>query len=299
MDLSICIVNWNRGDLLAQCLCSIYETAPRVGFEVLVVDNASSDGSAALVEREYSQVTLIKNNENVGFARANNQALRISRGRYCLLLNSDTIVLPAALDTMVEVMDARPSVGVLTCLMYTTRALETVSISFSDTFPTPTILVLNDLVGLTGLRKLFPQSRLIQRCVWTGRHPEQEQEVGHVSGACMMVRREAMQAVGLLDEAYFFSMEETDWCYRIKQQGWQVYYTPRAQIVHLGQGSRSLRADQRALYYKSICTFLRKHYGWRSVVVYRVWYFCVINPLQRLYGWYRQAINTPTAGKAA
>jgi len=286
MDLSICIVNWNRSDLLTECLNSIYDKEHRISFEVIVVDNASSDGSAAIVERDYPQVTLIKNTENLGFAKANNQALRISKGKYCLLLNSDTVVLDYALDRMVEFMKAKPSVGVLTCIMYDTMDLDKSSISFSYTFPTPKILFLNDIVGLTGLRKLFPNNQTIQNCVWTGRHPEVVQEVSHVSGACMMVKREAIEDAGLLDEDFFMYMEETDWCYRIKQHGWQIYYTPEARIVHFGQGSSSLRTDRDALYYRSICTFFRKHYGWKSVVTYKLLYFCVLSPLKKIHGLY-------------
>ncbi|SVA52789.1 uncharacterized protein METZ01_LOCUS105643 [marine metagenome] len=282
MDLSICIVNWNRLDLLIPCLESIYKSIQHIHFEIIVVDNASDDEIDVVIVRDFPQVIFIANEENLGFGRANNQALKASKGKYCLLLNNDTVILDDALNNMVAIMESREDVGVLTCALYPGHDLSDVGISFGHTFPTPRILLLNDFVHLTGLTKLFPLNNWIQKSSWTGYDPKQEQDVEHVSGACMMVRREVMEETGILDETYFMYMEETDWCYRIRQRGWRICYTPEAKIVHYGEQGSKLRNDRDALYFKSICHFFQKHYGLKSVIGYKIGYYLLVKPLKML-----------------
>lgn len=300
-DLSLCIVSWNRRDLLDQCLHSIYATEQRVSSEVIVVDNGSSDDSSDMVEQCYPQVRLIRNTDNHGFGRANNQALRISRGRYCLLLNSDTMLLDGTLDAMVAFMDAHPSAAVATGKVYESERLDRVRISFGDTFPTLRILFLNDLVTLTGLRRLFPRNARIQSWVWTGHDPDREQAVAQVTGAFLCVNRRAFEEVGLFDERFFMYMEETDWCYRFRQAGWRVYYTPSAAIVHIGEGSSQLRTDRDRLYHQSICTFFEKHYGRRTLFLYQMQERLLFSHLRRLHRWVarlfpraQQTMNAPS-----
>jgi N-acetylglucosaminyl-diphospho-decaprenol L-rhamnosyltransferase len=251
LDLSIIIVNWNTRDLLDQCLRSIYGTSQDLIFETLVVDNGSADDSLAMVRQHFPQVRLVENQANVGFARANNQGIRLSRGRYVLLLNSDTIVLPHALKEMVRFADACPDAGIVGCkLLNGDGSLQESWASF------PTFW--SEVLG-----RNFRARRLVGKMLLT-------YEVDWVGGACLLARRAAIDEVGLLDESYFMYSEETDWCFRMTQQGWKVYYLPDVEVVHLGGGSASrANAIQLVRLYESKIRFFRKHYGARQAGLLR------------------------------
>ena len=281
-DLTVCIVNWNSYDLLSKCLDSIFSTPCQSALEIIVVDNNSNDGGAEKLEISYPQIQLIRNMDNRGFGRANNQAIPAGFGRYYLFLNPDTLVLDETFDNMVAFMDAHQDAAVATGKVYESDTRDQIRISYGDRYPSLNVLLLNDLVTLTGLRRLFPNSRLIQRCVWTGYNPEQEQIVAQVTGAFMCVRRQAIEEVGVFDEQFFMYMEETDWCYRFYQAGWRVYYTPASAIVHIGEGSSRLRTDREQLYYQSICAYLYKHHGAISLVAYQACYYGFVKPMQLL-----------------
>lgn len=243
MDLSILIVNWNGRDLLLDCLRSIYETVRGISYEVLVVDNGSRDGSPAAVRNLYPSVHLIENARNLGFARANNQAIRASRGRYVLLLNSDTVVRPGALGGLVRFTDRHPEVGIAGCRL------------------------VNPNGSLQPSWARFPSfwSEVLDRNVRHRRSMPREPwayEVDWVGGACLLARREAIEQVGRLDEDFFMYSEEADWCYRMVQHGWKVAYLETAEVIHLGGGSSRLRSDAMAVeLYRSKLRFFRKHYG--------------------------------------
>ena len=287
-DLSICIVNWNTRDLTDQCLHSIYATKQHVSFEVVVVDNGSEDGSPEWIAGHYPQVDLIHNLENCGFGRANNQAIHISKGRYCLVLNSDTMVFDGTLDVLVEFMDGHPYAGVITGKVYATSDADEILISYAPTLPSPRILLFNDLISITGLRKLFPDSKWIKKLIWSGWDPEDEQEVALVTGACMCVRREAFEEVGLFDEAIFMYMEETDWCHRFLLAEWKIYYTPQAAIVHLCEGSSRLRNDRDRLYYESLCYYFKKHYGYSGMIKYQLQELLLLRWLRYLHRFWQR-----------
>ncbi|MBM3264798.1 MAG: glycosyltransferase family 2 protein [candidate division Zixibacteria bacterium] len=267
-DISVCIVNWNTRTLIDRCLHSLYTTHQTPSFEVIVVDNGSQDGSPLWIAENYPQTILIENTENRGFGSANNQALRESRGRYCLLLNSDTLVFDETLDALIAFMDAHPDAGVATGQVFKTSDRTDRVISYAPTAPSPGVLFFNDLISLTGLKKLFPNSTLVERWAWIGRNLEKEQQVENVTGAFMAVRRTAMEQVGLFDEAIFMYMEESDWCCRFLDAGWKIYYTPSMSIVHLCEGSSRMRSDRDRLYYRSLAYFFRKHYGWTGWLTY-------------------------------
>lgn len=281
-DLTVCIVSWNSRDLLDQCLHSIFSNPCRSTLEVIIVDNNSDDGSAEMAAVSYPQAQLIRNTENRGFGSANNQAIPEGRGRYYLFLNPDTLVLEDTFDNMVAFMDAHQDAAAATGLVYESAAQDQIRISYGDRYPSTRVLLLNDLVMLTGLNRIFPNSTFIQRCIWTGYNPDQEQTVAQVTGAFMCVRRKAMDEVGVFDERFFMYMEETDWCYRFHKAGWRIYYTPASAIVHIGEGSSSLRSDRERLYYQSICAYLHKHEGALSLFVYRLCYFGFVKPMQLL-----------------
>jgi len=266
MDVSIVIVNWNTRQLLADCINSIYANAGEADYEIIVVDNASSDGSADMVRECFGGIRLITNSENLGLAAANNQAIAAAGGRYILLLNSDTIVCKGTVDGMVRYADLYPAGAVFGCQV---RENQTTIQPTCFRFPS----ILNIVLRITGLARLFKQNRFFGRemMLWWKRDTARRVDV--VSGMFMFVRREAIEEVGLMDEDFFLYFEETDWCYRFSKAGWEMIFWPGVKIVHLDGGNKS--TDQQAVkmkiqYRKSMLFFFRKHYGLVSSVVARV-----------------------------
>lgn len=253
--VSIIIVNWNTRDLLANCLNSIAATAGDLDLETIVVDNASSDGSPAMMLRQFPHVRLLANQENVGFARANNQAAAASLGRYLLLLNSDAQLWPNALQALLDVAEANPRVGIVGA------QLRNADGSFQASH-TPFPNLWQEFLILSGIgRRLFGRW-------YPSRGPDDDRgarPVDYVEGACLLVRREAFDVTGGLDENYFMYAEEVDWCYTLRQKGWQVWYQPAAKVMHLGGGSsQKRRTQQEKNLYCSRVQFFRKHYGDRA-----------------------------------
>jgi len=247
IGLSIAVVSWNTRDLLLDCLQSVYETLDDVAFEVLVVDNASTDGSLTAVRENFPSARRIANRENLGFSRANNQAIRQSRGRLVLLLNSDARLTGDAARQLVGLMEAREDLGIVgPCLMYPDGRPQV------DHGPLPSLA--SEIWSLAGLDKL----RVRQP-------PEVEPvETGKVSGACLVARRQMLQEIGLLDEGYFMFSEEIDLCYRARQAGWKVMYLPSAQVIHWGGGSTGLTPERYLMLYRSKVRYFAKHYGTRQ-----------------------------------
>jgi len=258
LDLSIIIVNWNTRDLLARCLRSIYDTTSNLDFEVVVVDNASTDGSQEMVRQEFSDVSLIANTENLGFAKANNQAIRRNQKRYVLLLNSDTFVRENTIEQVVAFMDAHPEAGMTGCkLLYEDGRLQ----PSCSTFPT----LFTEFCIATGLDKLFPKSPLFGKYRMTYWDFDDVRQVDVILGAFMLVRATAINEVGLMDERYFMYSEEVDWCYQFKEKGWKIYFYPDVEAVHLWGGSiKRIRAKMLIQMYRSRIAFFRKYYGRRS-----------------------------------
>ncbi|MEA3346018.1 MAG: glycosyltransferase family 2 protein [Chloroflexota bacterium] len=257
IDLSIVIVSWNVRDLLRRCLQSIAASsdfAPR-GMEVIVVDSGSTDGSVGMLREEFSWVQLIANEENVGFTKGNNQGLRISGGRYVLLLNPDTEVVGDTLSTMVDYMDEHPQVGALgPQLRYPDGAIQ----SSRRRFPTLATAFLESTV----LQQWLPHNRVLDRYYANDQPDDLVQEVDWVVGACILLRREAIEEVGLLDEGFFMYSEELDWCRRAKTRGWKVVYLPAARVIHLGaRSSRQVRTFQQIQFQRSKIRYFRKHHG--------------------------------------
>ena len=232
--LSISIVSWNTRDLLLNCIKSICESVEEFALEIIVVDNASNDGSAEAVRKAYPDVLLVENKMNRGFAAANNQALRLARGGHVLLLNPDTVVLPNALQKMWKCLEEHPEAGVVGCKLLNPDM--TVWPSVIKNHPSPIAL----LFHYSPLwRRLLPGPAERLRFGTRDWKNEGVLEVVSVVGACMMVRREVIETVGELNEKYFLYNEEGEWCYRIRKRGWKIYLTPEAQIIHYCQGSAS------------------------------------------------------------
>lgn len=260
LDLSIIIVSWNVRELLRRCLQSIISNPKSQWLtEIIVVDNASTDGSAAMVRDGFPQVQLLVNDENLGFTIANNQAIARSRGRYVLLLNPDTEVLGDALATMVGYMDAHPEVGALGPQLLNPDGSVQPS---RRRFPTMATAFLESTI----LQQWFPDNCVLRRYYVLDQPDDRTQEVDWVVGAALLVRREAIEQVGPLDEGFFMYSEELDWCRRIKAQGWKVVYLPTAKMIHHGaQSSEQVKPFQHIQFQRSKVRYFRKHHGaWKA-----------------------------------
>ncbi len=255
-DVSVIVVNWNTRDLLSDCLDSLVRTAGDIDVEVIVVDNGSTDGSQAMLRSRFPQARLIQNDENVGFAKANNQALAQSQGRYALLLNSDALLRANTLSTLLALAEAQPQADIVGAqLLNADGSFQASHTRFPD--------LGQEFLILSGLGRLF-YGRWYPSC-----GPEEDkgpQIVDYVEGACLLVRRKAFEGVGGLDEGYFMYAEEVDWCYAMREKGWQVWYQPAATVIHLGGGSSRERPTQReGDLYRSRVQFFRRHYGSMAV----------------------------------
>lgn len=264
-ELSIIIVNWNTRDLLRDCLNSIYAETRQTSFEVFVVDNASSDSSAEMVQGEFPQVKLIENEKNLGFARASNQAIRQCRGSYILLLNPDTVVLSGALDKMVSFMKVHPDVDASGPMILNPDGSLQPS-AFRDFYPAAPC---TDFLLKESLASYLPRlliSKLGRRETYSPR-PEQ---VAWATGACIMITRRALNKVGLLDEQYFLFSEETDWFYRLKQVGGKTYFIPQARIIHyLGRAMKQTDTMLKHSY-QSRYLSIKKHHTKVQAYFYRI-----------------------------
>ncbi|NWG18080.1 MAG: glycosyltransferase family 2 protein [Chloroflexi bacterium] len=264
-DLGIVIVNWNTRDFLKRCLETVLASTGDFTYHVIVVDNASTDGSADMVRQSFPTVQVIESPTNDGYSYANNLGLRALgfRGagdvspdapRYALLLNPDTEVPPDALFRMVQFMDSRPEAGAAGPKL----VLEDGSLDLAcrRSFPTPLV----SLYRFSGLSRLFPRSRRFGRYNMTFVDPDQEIEVDSVVGAYMQVRREAIEAVGLLDEAFFMYGEDLDWAYRIKKVGWKVFYHPLVTVKHIKRAASRKSQKAQFEFQRAMLIFYRKHY---------------------------------------
>jgi len=258
IDISIVVVSYNTQGLLRSCIRTVYEHRDDLRVEVLVVDNASRDCSADMIAAEFPEVVLFRNTVNVGFGKANNQALRKARGDYILLLNSDTELSPHALRDCIRYLKQNPKVGVLTCKLV--MANGSLDLACRRSFPTPFIA----LCRLLGLSYLFPKSRLFAKYNLTYLDPDETYEVDAVVGAFMLMPREAFLEVGLLDEVFFMYGEDLDWCYRFRQAGYRIVYFPKVKILHLkGASSKKRPVWIIGEFHRAMKLFYAKHYARR------------------------------------
>jgi hypothetical protein len=252
--LSICIVNWNTKEDLAKALASLPEghVADR---EVIVVDNASSDGSPAMVRSRFPAVKLLQNAENVGFSRAYNRALQEATGRYLLVLNPDCVIHPGALSRLIEFMESNPEAGAVGPRLLNADG----TLQFScRRFPT----FAAGLFRNTPLGRIFPGNRYSRQYLMMEWDHSLPQEVDWISGAAMLIRRPTLEEVGPLDEGFFMYCEDVDWCYRARQKGWKIYYLPTAVITHLiGRSSDQRPRAMVVEFHRSMRRFYRKHYA--------------------------------------
>ena len=255
-EVSVVIVSWNTRDILRDCLRSV-AAETRLAHEVIVVDNASRDGSAEMVADEFPGAVLIRNGDNRGFAVACNQAIRVARGRYILLLNPDTIVLDNAIGRMLAWFDAQEkSVGAAGCQVWRSdNAIQ------RTCFAEPHLL--NMLLVETGIRRALPW-RALGAPMYASWDRCSERDVDVVTGMFLMVPRRVIDEVGLLDEIFFLYSEEADWCRRMRAAGYRCVFTPVARIIHRDGGEKSasqIRARMYVQKHKSKLLYARKHYG--------------------------------------
>ncbi len=253
--ISFIVVNWNTRDILLTCLNSIVQTGQRLVHEIWVVDNGSTDGSASAAKLKYPFINLIENKTNRGFAAANNQALTRMTGQYAILLNSDAILMPDAASILLDFMETTPDAGMACGQLLNTDGSKQNSIA---NFPSLLGLVSNESLLQFLMPKRFPGKR--QKIL-------QPIEVESGIGACLIVRKAAMDQVGLLDEDYFFFFEETDWARRMREQGWKVYFVPTARIIHAQGKSVGPRADGRILFYRSRYVYLNKWHPEKALLM--------------------------------
>jgi GT2 family glycosyltransferase len=246
-DMSIVLVCWNNKTYLEPCLNSLYQGGLRSSFDVVVVDNGSTDGSQAMLRQKFSQVQLIQNDSNVGLGRASNQGIEATRGRYVLLLNNDTLVNGPSLDAMVEFLDVTPKAGAAGGRLLNPDG------SFQAGY-----------ADFSSLGEEFPIATRLGELFWEGypshKRDEQVKPVGWMSSACLLLRRAALEQVGLLNEEYFIYGDEADLQYRLNHAGWPVYYLPNVTTIHYGGRSMN-RWGRRKMVYRGKMMFYRKNYG--------------------------------------
>lgn len=252
LTLTVIIVNWNTRNLLERCLSSIFEADSKVDFEVVVVDNGSSDGSVEMVKAKFPQVRLVENEANLGYCRASNQAMRGSRAKYLLLLNSDTEIFPGTLDSLVDFAEAHSEVGAVGprlvnpdgTLQYSCRG-----------FPSFGQAIMHAFIG-----PLFPNNPYTRAYKMVEWDHSSEREVDWISGAAMFLKREVAEQVGFFDEDYFMYVEDVDLCYRLWQAGWKVYYFPKARVMHHIAKSSRQSPGMILEHHRSLYHFYTKRY---------------------------------------
>jgi len=261
LDISIIVVSFNTKNLLLDCLASIFKTIKGISFEVWVVDNSSTDGTVEAIRERYPTIKIIKNTENLGFAAANNQAFRQMNGDYALLLNTDTVFTNGAVKELFDFMEANPEVGMACGQLLNLDGSKQNSIA---NFPTIFALFFNESVLRILLPKKFPSKR---------REYLSPLKVDSCIGACLIVRKKAMEDIGFFDERYFFFFEETDWAYRMKRGGWAIYLVPTAKIFHAQGKTVGSNLHSRIMFYRSRYLFFKKWHKASHLLIYLVIFF--------------------------
>ena len=256
MDLSIIIVNYNVKEFLQNLIYSIYKAGGKINYEIIIVDNASDDGSVEFLREKFPDIKLIINEKNLGFSKANNICLSIAKGKYILLLNPDTIVQEDTFEKMIKFFEQTPDAGMAGCKILNPDG--TLQLACRRSFPGPW----TSFCKVTGLSNLFPGSKLFARYNLTYLDENQTYEVDAISGSFMMLKREAYEKVGKLDEQFFMYGEDLDWCYRVQKEGYKVYYVHDTQIIHYkGESTKRSSIDETKIFYNAMHLFVKKHFA--------------------------------------
>ncbi|HKI53608.1 MAG TPA: glycosyltransferase family 2 protein [Anaerolineales bacterium] len=269
VDMSIVLVCWNNKAYLDPCLKSLYEGGLKSLFDVVIVDNGSTDGSQQMLAEKYPDVKIIQNAGNVGLGRASNQGIEVTSGRHVLLLNNDTLVNGPALDMLVEYLDAHPEAGAAAGKLLNPDG------SFQSGFA-PFSTLLEEFLIVTHIGEML----------WVGypSHGDSNEikATGWMSSACLLVRRAALDQIGLLDESYFIYGDEADLQYRLNKAGWKVTFLPDSSIIHFGGRSMD-RWKRRKMVYRGKMMFYKKNYGFLSTLLLRLMFF--VMSLLKLLVW--------------
>lgn len=254
LDISIIIVNYNVKEFLQNLIHSIHKAAQNLSYEIIIIDNASDDGSIELIREKFSEVKLFVNNENLGFSKANNTGLKAASGKYLLLLNPDTIVREDTFEEMINFFEANPDAGLAGCKILNPDG--TLQLACRRSFPGPW----TSFCKVTGLSALFPDSKLFARYNLTYLNENESYEVDAISGSFMMFPKRTYEELGGLDEQFFMYGEDLDFCYRIQQAGYKVYYVHSTQIIHYkGESTKRSSLDETKFFYNAMHLFVKKH----------------------------------------
>lgn len=256
LRLSVVVVSWNVCKLLRKCLQTLdveIASVPGLTTEVFVIDNASADGSAQMVAAEFPQFKLIANDSNRGFAIANNQAMKISRGEYVLLLNPDTEIISGALGRLMQFLDQNAAAAIVAPQLLNSDGSIQRSCREFPTFQ-------GMLYELLGLSRMFPTHPIFGRYKMLEFDHDFTRQVDQPEGACLLVRRSVIDQIGMLDEGFFMLFEEVDWCYRIKNAGWEIWFLPEAKVVHhYGQSIKQVKARMILSSHRGLFRYWKKH----------------------------------------
>lgn len=254
MDLSIIIVNYNVKEFLQNLLHSIEKASSKISKEVIVIDNASDDGSIEVIKEKFPSVILIENKINAGFGKANNQGLLIAKGKYILFINPDCIVSEDTFDKMISFFDEHTDCGLAGCKILNSDG--TLQLACRRSFPGPW----TSFTKVTGLSNLFPKSRIFARYNLTYLDENKTYEVDAISGSFMMMRKDVYQSIGGFDEQFFMYGEDLDLCYRVQKTGSKVFYVHSTQVIHYkGESTKRSNLDETNLFYDAMHHFVKKH----------------------------------------
>ena len=281
--ISIVIVNWNSKKFLAKCLDFLKaNTNSKFDLEIIVVDNNSSDDSVSMIKERYKEVKLIENKENLGFARANNQAIKRATGDYILLLNPDTEIYPDSINTMAAFLEKNHRTAMVGPKIFNTDG--TVQYECARHFPTP----LSEFAVETTLYKRFPKSRFFGSYLMTYWNHDNLRPVDCISGACMLIKTDVIREIQMFDESYFMYGEDVDLCMKIKRHGYDIWFLPEAKIIHhWGKSSEQLPLQMSIIARESMLLYFRKNFGLLTALAYKtllfIAAFCILTGTLLLY----------------
>ncbi|MBI5214824.1 MAG: glycosyltransferase family 2 protein [Ignavibacteriae bacterium] len=263
-DVSIIIVTYNSASYIEQCIHSIHEHSQQTSFEIIIVDNCSLDTTVQIIESKFPQAKIFQNQHNVGFASANNQGIEASEGKYILLLNPDTEFKSNLLQESLTFLKHHPDVGCVgPQILNVDGSIQRTGVSFPSLW--------NSFVEIFFLEQLFPSTRIFGRHRRLFDNPNEEHIVDYLQGSCLMFPKQVLQKLAGMDERFFLYFEETDLCYRLKQEGWKTVYVPQAKLLHYGGSGSEYYNEFRLLnYHKSFLLFHSKHYSQTKQIVFRL-----------------------------
>lgn len=261
VDLSIIIVNYNVKEYLKNLLNSIKKSSPNILKEIIVIDNASDDGSVDLIKEKFPDIILIENKTNLGFGKANNQGLKIAKGKFLLIINPDTLVAEDTFAKMIDFFNENPLAAMAGCKILNPDG--TLQLACRRSFPRPWIA----FTKVTGLSSLFPKSKIFAQYNLTYKDENQTYEVDAISGSFMMLRKEVYDTVGGFDEQFFMYGEDLDFCYRIQNAGFKIFYVHTTQIIHYkGESTKRSSLDETKIFYQAMHIFVKKHFSTSLIV---------------------------------